>query len=343
VLSAVQVQLAWVVYVIPRASAKTYCQGLRPNPKLSKKTIPISDLAWAGQLFQAGVQGGAQTNPETLFTTMGASMQLDKNTHDEKHFLAGAPAHVFDQGRVAGGDDARPIRVFIISDFQMLLQVMAQAVLSQPKRYVLQGCATVNSGPQPWGELVPDVILLDLDMDPERAMVFLKTWRDLDGHRVLLFSCQDNPALIDRAIREGGNGLIGRHCAPEHFLRAIDKVCHGEVWLDSATTARLVGSLARRDPQGPQDTVEATLSLLTNKEQTILCNLLHNGGEPAKVIASRLFISESTLRNHLTSIYEKMGVRNRNGLISHAVQTGLADRLAPVRITRQQFPGFSAK
>lgn len=269
-------------------------------------------------------------------------MRVDKDTDPDKPLSATAPWNAADTGFAAdGAAPSRPIGVYLVSDFQMLLQAMTQALQSQPQRYFLQGCATADNGPEPWGEQPPDVILLDLDMDPDRAMRCLRTWRARGGHRVLLLSCHDNPALVDQAIMEGGNGVINRHCAPEHFLRALAKVYQGEVWLDSVTTARLVSGLANRGQRAPADTVDATLSLLTDKEQLILSNLLRNGGDPAKVIASRLFISESTLRNHLTSIYEKMGVRSRSGLIFHAVQTGMADRLAPVRLTREP-PGAAA-
>lgn len=262
----------------------------------------------------------------------GAAMQVDKNAQEEEHLRGHLASNGVDHCPDDGDDEpSQPIRVFIISDFHMLVQAMTQALQARPWRYILKGHATADTGPEPWGEQVPDVVLLDLDMDTDRVFSCLKAWRERGGYRVLLLSCLDNPSLVDRAIMEGGNGLIGRHCAPEHFLRALEKVYQGEVWLDSVTTTRLVASLARRDHQGQHDSVDATLSRLTIKEQKILSNLLHNGGDPAKVIASRLFISESTLRNHLTSIYEKMGVRNRNGLISHAVQTGLADRLAPLR------------
>lgn len=262
-------------------------------------------------------------------------MQTDRQLNEEKNLGADAPSNSFDT-RPAVGDDApsRPIAIFLISDFKMLLQAMTQALQSQPQRYVLQGCATTDSGPEPWGEQVPDVTLLDLDMDPDHAMRCLRVWRTRGRHRVLLLSCHDNPSLVDQAIREGGNGLIGRHCAPEHFLRALVKVYQGEVWLDSVTTARLISGLAHRDRGDQENKIEGTLGLLTDKEQRILRDLLQNGGDPAKLIASRLFISESTLRNHLTSIYEKMGVHNRNGLIFHAVQSGMADRLAPTLLTR---------
>jgi DNA-binding CsgD family transcriptional regulator len=63
------------------------------------------------------------------------------------------------------------------------------------------------------------------------------------------------------------------------------------------------------------------------REKKILSIVLNHGAESAKGIAGRLFISESTLGNHLTSIYKKCRVSNRSGLLLYAQKNGLAERL----------------
>lgn len=222
------------------------------------------------------------------------------------------------------------VRVFVLSDFQLMLQSLANLIRSRPERYVLQGVSdTLDTDRPPWGECKPDVVLLDLDGDPERSLAWLRHWRAAIDLKALLMTRHETPAIYDQAMLAGARGLIDRRSSPEHLLVALERVCKGEIWLDHASTARLLGGLTDRDQRKAVDPVASQLALLTQREQTILGALLAHGGEPAKVVATRLHISESTLRNHLTSIYEKVGVSNRNGLLSHALRSGLAERLAP--------------
>lgn len=259
-------------------------------------------------------------------------MHLDDSTYATQVFPTTMVSNAWGRRGGVTVQPAGPLSVFLISDFQLLLESLAQAIQLQPQRYKLLGCASVLTTPAPWGEQVPDVVLLDLDMDAQRGLLWLKSGSHDGAPRVLLFSRLGQTDLMDQAILEGGRGVIGPEASTDHVLRALDKVGQGEVWLDHATTSRLLHGQVQRVVRDAQDPVKAMLSLLTDKEQCILGKLLHHGGESAKVIASRLFISESTLRNHLTSIYEKIGVRNRNGLMAHAAQIGLTDHLAMARL-----------
>lgn len=259
-------------------------------------------------------------------------MHLDDSTYATPVFSTAMVSNAWGQRGDTAVRPAGPLSVFLISDFQLLLESLSQAIQLQPQRYKLLGCAAALTIPAPWGEQVPDVVLLDLDMDAQRGLLWLKSGCHDGAPRVLLFSRLGQTALIDQAILEGGQGVIGAEASTDHVLRALDKVGQGEVWLDHATTSRLLHGQAQRVVRDAQDPVKTKLSLLTDKERCILGKLLRHGGESAKVIASRLFISESTLRNHLTSIYEKMGVRNRNGLMAHAAQIGLTDHLATARL-----------
>jgi len=218
------------------------------------------------------------------------------------------------------------IQVFLISDYQLLRQGLTTLLTSEAERFTLVGTAdSLAPDPPAWNSRVPDVVLLDLETDPDQILSCLRQWRARHNLKVLLLSRHDQPALQDRAVLAGAHGVISHHAAPDLLLNAIEKVQQGQIWLGRESTARLINSL----PSGPVGVNPASQALarLTPREQRILATVLRHGGESAREIAVRLHISESTLRNHLTSIYEKCGVNNRSGLVAHALRNGLADLL----------------
>lgn len=218
------------------------------------------------------------------------------------------------------------VDVFLISNFQLLRQGIANLLDSCAGRFRLLGSADrLDLQVLPWEEKPPDVVLLDLDTAPDQVLPWLQHWRTQGCPQVLLLSRHDNPQLQDQAVLAGARGVIDHNCPPEQMLTALEKVHEGQVWLDRQATARLLGGLSQPSPPSYAD---RTVALLTDREQQIVAMLLRHCGDSAKALAERLHISESTLRNHLTSIYEKCGVSNRSGLLAHALQSGLASRLA---------------
>jgi len=142
--------------------------------------------------------------------------------------------------------------------------------------------------------------------------------------KILLLTRMENADLQDRAILAGACGVLDRGASIPLLFTAVEKVHTGQVWLDRVSTGRVFIELTRMAARRQQDGLVDKLSLLTERERKIVTVIAHNIGDPGKAIAEKLHISESTLRNHLTAIYEKLGVENRHGLVAYAYQKGLA-------------------
>ena len=99
---------------------------------------------------------------------------------------------------------------------------------------------------------------------------------------------------------------------------------HGQLWLDRATTSKLLVEVSRKSAAKAPSPEQQKISTLTVREREIIALTASNAGATAKAIAEKLHISEHTLRNHLTSIYEKLGVANRLELFAFAHQHKLA-------------------
>jgi len=216
-------------------------------------------------------------------------------------------------------DTGQPLRVFAISDFPLLLAALASLLAAQAPRLALAGTAAIT--PPPLDGADSDVVLLDLDGDAEPTLALIRALAARGG-KVLLLTRQQERALQDRAIMLGARGLLTRDTEAAQLLTAIEKVHQGQLWLDREATGRIFGELSRHGGMQLPDASSVPPSL-SEQEKKIVAILMANSGEPAKLIAGKLHISESTLRNHLTVIYKKFGVSNRHGLLGYVLQHGL--------------------
>lgn len=219
-------------------------------------------------------------------------------------------------------DAQQPIGVFLIEEHSILLWGLQQLIKSNEPAMQLVGSGTnLSDAVASIAMTSPSVILLNLEMYEKDAM-------DIHGlvgnshARVLLLTRQDDQSVQDKAILDGARGVLDQHASPETLLEAITKVYHGQLWLDRAATGRIFVALSCRESEKAADTQHSKISTLTEREKNIVSCIFENSGDSARTIAEKLHISESTLRNHLTSIYGKLGISNRFELISYALKNG---------------------
>jgi DNA-binding NarL/FixJ family response regulator len=169
--------------------------------------------------------------------------------------------------------------------------------------------------------VLPDVILLDIDLGGTNSLDIVPTLlTNSGGARVLVLSGTRDREMLDRAVMRGARGVVGKDEPPETVLKAIEKVYNGELWLDSVALTRVFDAM--RNPQATrrQDPELDKIAQLTAKERRICSLIATGGGAVNKALAQQLFISEHTLRNHLTTIYHKLGVNNRLDLYVFATK-----------------------
>ncbi len=219
-----------------------------------------------------------------------------------------------------------PIRVFLISNFRLLSDSLAALIQSHPQTFSLTGTAnSVAMANKTIDKISVDVVLLDIDSSPEGLAPLIATLRASTDAKILLLTRMDNHALEDQAIVAGARGLIDRETSPQTLLTALQKIHDGQVWLNRDATGRIFVELSRQSGKHASDQVTTKADSLTEREQQIVAAVARHSGLPGKTIAYALHISESTLRNHLTSIYEKLGVANRHGLLAYAFQNGMTE------------------
>jgi two-component system, NarL family, nitrate/nitrite response regulator NarL len=145
------------------------------------------------------------------------------------------------------------------------------------------------------------------------------------GRGELEQAAQHVPLLLLAGERGGSQQRFGAHIAavvskndsPATLLRAIEQVC------DRTRERSGRAPAPHPDNAHPGHPDDMKISRLTMRERELIVALLCSDAEPGKIIAHRLCISEQTLRNHLSSIYAKLGIHSRLGLHSFAVKHGL--------------------
>jgi DNA-binding NarL/FixJ family response regulator len=141
------------------------------------------------------------------------------------------------------------------------------------------------------------------------------------AHVIVFTDNRSDMADASAAVRAGVKGLVRKDASLDALINAIEKVHAGEVWLPRALVASALSDLAGTSGHALNSVAHSGLPSLTRREIEVIafiCDGLTN-----QQIADRLFISETTVRHHLTSIFAKLGVRDRLNLAVYAYRSGL--------------------
>jgi len=216
---------------------------------------------------------------------------------------------------------ATPIRVFLIDDHRSILWGLERLIESGTPPMKVVGSATNHTDAlQALDGAAPDVILLDIDLGKESGIDAIPELIAAAGAaKILVLTGLRDKSIHDKAILAGAKGVVEKEAPAQTILTAIAKVHEGQLWVDRAAASRIFVEFSRRGAaQQAPDPEERKIATLTDREREIIAGVAANAGATAKAIAERLHISEHTLRNHLTSIYDKLEVANRLELFAYA-------------------------
>ena len=166
----------------------------------------------------------------------------------------------------------------------------------------------------------PNIIILDIVLGDDDGLSFLPELRAVAGNaRVLVLTGLRSPESQRRAMRAGAMGIVLKEHAAEVLIKAIKKVHQGEVWLDRLAMGSVLQEISENKQPEPD---KEKIASLTEREREVIG--LVGEGLKNKQIASRLFISETTVTHHLSSVFSKLEVSDRLELIIYAFRHGLA-------------------
>lgn len=219
-----------------------------------------------------------------------------------------------------------PIRVFLAEDHAITLWGLQRLIESRPGVMTVVGTAGTREAFLGHATLCQaDVLLMDLDLAGADGLDLLPDVQRQSTARVLVLTASEDTQRLCRAIELGARGVLHKSEPPQHILSAIEQVHQGGAWLDPRLMGEVLGRLTSGQPRtsAPQDARQARIASLTARERDIVAALSRSPSEKLMVVASQLGMSENTLRNHLTTVYSKLGVRGRLELHVFAAENGL--------------------
>jgi DNA-binding NarL/FixJ family response regulator len=167
----------------------------------------------------------------------------------------------------------------------------------------------------------PDVLLLDIRMPQGSGLDAVPAVLKIspNTHVLVLTACDEKEEHV-RAFRLGAKGVILKDSARQTLMQAIRTVCLGEVWMDPRMSGALAEELSHIGAEGDPISTRQENGL-TERELEIV--RLVASGYKNKEVGATLAISERTVKTHLTNIFQKLGVRDRVGLVMYALRHNL--------------------
>ncbi|WP_336053955.1 response regulator transcription factor [Streptomyces sp. CA2R101] len=202
----------------------------------------------------------------------------------------------------------RPIRVFLLDDHEVVRRGVQDLLDAEPDIEVVGDAGTADHALARGPALRPDVAVLDVRLpDGDGVSVCRELRSRLPGLACLMLtSFDDDDALLD-AIMAGAAGYVLKEIKGTDLVAAVRTVAAGHSMLDPATTSRLMSTLRGEDSDEEPET--DALSSLSPREREILG--LIGEGLTNRQIGKRLYLSEKTVKNHISRLLAKLGVERR--------------------------------
>jgi len=218
----------------------------------------------------------------------------------------------------AAAESTDCVRVLIVDDQTLFRSGLARLLSSQPGVMVIGEAGNGSEAIRLAERLEPDVVLMDIRMpEVDGIEATRQILRMRPGVRVLILTTFHTDAYVLDALRSGASGYVLKDSAVEAIASSIQAVMSSERVVSGPIAQRMVGMLTGDAP------TREFYDGLTTREIEVLKMIA--SGMPNKRIAYKLGISEKTVRNHISHIYEKLDIYDRSQAVLYAVRKGLVD------------------
>ncbi len=208
-----------------------------------------------------------------------------------------------------------PIRILIVDDHMIVRQGLKLIFETEDSVKVVGEAENGIIGVELASELAPDIILMDLQMPELDGLNAVNTiLEENPAQKVIILTTFNEDDLMYQCLQLGAKGFLLKDTGREALMNTIHAAMRGETLLSPEVMGKLLA-------YSRQPAAKAADSLLSERELEVLRAAAEGGTN--QQIALQLGISERTVRAHLTSVYNKLGVSSRGAAIAAAAQRGL--------------------
>jgi two-component system response regulator DegU len=227
------------------------------------------------------------------------------------------------------------VKLVLADDHQLFREGVKRILNMEDDLEVVGECGDGIQVVELCNELKPDIVLMDINMPVENGVVATQKLKEFFPEiKVIVLSIHDDESYVFETLRKGASGYLLKDMEPESLINAIRSVVSGYSYIHPKVTGKLINQLRRMTyldevgvAAGGSSAKEAGVkyihsdnSPLTRREAEVL--RLMAEGKSNKAIGEYLFISEKTVKNHVSSILQKLEVDDRTQAVINAIKNG---------------------
>lgn len=225
-------------------------------------------------------------------------------------------------------DTEQKVKVILIDDHKLFREGVRRILEFEPEFHVVAEGSDGSEAEQLVEDYQPDVILMDINMPKmngvEATSELIKKYPNI---KIIILSIHDDENYVTHVLQTGAQGYLLKEMDSDSLIEAIKVVNDGGSYLHPKVTHNLVKEyrlLTKRSKKSGSNSSQANkddpLYLLTKRERQVLQLLAE--GKSNKAVAESLYISEKTVKNHVSSVLQKMNVKDRTQAVVEAIRKG---------------------